>query len=374
MIGVQLEPVDTWFFRDGTPFSAGSTPQAGVASIFPPSPTTTVGALRAAIALSNGWTGRDRWCERISAVLGNGPDDLGALAVDGPFLLRDGDPLFPVPRLVLGTNQTDGWTPEILLSPGAGSECDLGRAVRLPDVPSTTNDVEKLKSGKGQWLTHAGMVSVLAGEVPAAGEIVSNEALWSEEFRIGLERNDRTRTAEEGMLYSTRHVRLGRGVSVGARVDGVPKEWAMPFGRMVPIGGESRLAECREWDGKFEFSAPAAQAAVSGKMAVIALSPLNIERDVYSGKKPLEALGGACVVSACLDRPQRVGGWDSLARSSLPLRSVLPPGSVLFCEIPERSRDAVKAESGTIRLGARRNWGFGLAAVGSWPKNREMNA
>lgn len=374
MIGIQLEPVDTWFFRDGTPFSAGSAPQAGVASIFPPSPTTTVGALRAAIALCNGWSGRDRWCERISAVLGNGPDDLGALAVDGPFLLRDGTPLFPVPRHALGTNQTGGWTPEMLLIPGAESECDLGGAVRLPDVPSTANDVEKLKSGEGQWLTHAGMESVLAGEVPEAGEVVSSNVLWSDEFRIGLERNDRTRTAEEGMLYSTRHVRLERGVSLGARVDGVPKEWAMPFGRMVPVGGESRLAECREWDGKFAFSAPAEQAEASGKVAVIALSPLDIERDVYCGKKPLDELGGACVVSACLDRPQRVGGWDSLARSSLPLRSVLPPGSVLFCELPERGRDAVEAEFGTIRLGARKNWGFGLAAVGSWPKNREMNA
>ena len=30
------------------------------------------------------------------------------------------------------------------------------------------------------------------------------------------------------------------------------------------------------------------------------------------------------------------GGWDSLARRPLPVRSVLPPGSVLLCEILDR--------------------------------------
>ena len=377
MIDVRLEPVDTWFFRDGTPFSAESSPQEAVGSIFPPHPTTTVGALRAAIALCNGWNGRGRWSDQISAVLGDGhgPNDLGALAVDGPFLLQDGDPLFPVPRHVFGSIREGKWIPSALARPGdKRTECDLGDDVLLPEFPQTNGSAAELKNGERQWLTRAGMESVLAGEAPKAEETVASEALWSEEYRIGLERNDRTRTAEEGMLYSTRHVRLERGVSIGMRVTGVPEGWTMPFGGMVPVGGESRLAECLEWDVNFEFAAPAEQLAASGKVAVIALSPLDIERDVYCGKKPLEALGGARVVSACLDRPQRIGGWDSLTRSSLSLRSVLPPGSALFCEIPERGRDEVKAEFGTIRLGARRNWGFGLVAVGCWPKNREMNA
>ena len=378
MIGVRLEPVDTWFFRDGTPFSAGSSPQETVGSIFPPHPMTTVGALRAAIARCNGWNGRGRWSDQISTVLGDGygSDDLGALVVDGPFLLRGSDPLFPVPRHLLGLNPSGKWIPDALARPGDNSTtCDLGNDVLLPEFPQTGGSAAKLKNGERQWLTRAGMASVLAGEVPKSEEIVANDELWSEEFRIGLKRDSNTRTAEEGMLYSTRHVRLKRGVSLGMRVDGIPlKGWTVPFGRMLPFGGENRLAECIEWDGEFEFSAPSEQAMASGKVTVIALSPLDIERDIYCGKKPLEELDGAEVVSACLDRPQRVGGWDSLKRSSLPLRSLLPPGSVLFCDGPKRGQDAGKAQFEIIRLGARQNWGFGLAAVGSWPKNWEMNA
>ena len=36
MIGVRLQPVDTWFFRDGTSFAMDSTPQENVGSLFPP--------------------------------------------------------------------------------------------------------------------------------------------------------------------------------------------------------------------------------------------------------------------------------------------------------------------------------------------------
>lgn len=378
MIGVRLEPVDTWFFRDGTPFSAGSSPQEAVGSIFPPHPTTIVGALRAAIAQCNGWNGSDRWSDRISAVLGDGhgPDDLGALAVDGPFLLLDGVPLFPVPRHLLGLNRAGKWIPSGLARPGDNKiACDLCDEVMLPEFPQTGDSAAELKNGERQWLTRAGMESVLAGVVPNAEEIVTSDDLWREEYRVGLKRNYNKRTAEEGMLYSTRHVRLMRGVSLGMRVDGIPSEgWTMPFGRMVPVGGENRIAECREWDGKFEFSAPSEMAVASGKVSIIALSPLDIEKDVYCGKRPLEALDGAEVVSACLDRPQRVGGWDSLSLSSLPLRSVLPPGSVLFCDGPAREQNTDKTKFETVRLGARRNWGYGLAAVGSWPKYREMNA
>ena len=374
MIGVRLEPVDTWFFRDGTPFTAGSTPQDSVGSLFPPHPTTTAGALRAVLALCNGWSGHERWPERLDEVLGDGPDDLGALAVDGPFLLRNCEPLFPAPRHLLGSNEAGQWTPRLLLSPGPKAVCDLGDAVRLPEAPQTGGEVEKLKIGEGLWLTRPGMEAVLRGMLPDTDAILSREDLWGEEFRVGLQRDGDTRTAMEGMLYSTFHVRLRRGISLGLRVAGVPDGWARPFGRMVPLGGENRLAECRKWDGEVTFDAPIETIVDSGRATVVALSPLDIELDVYCGRQPLANLGGARVVSACLGRPQRIGGWDSLARAPLPLRCALPPGSVLFCEMPEpeRCRDIVGVNAGLIRLGAKQAWGFGLATLGSWPLEREM--
>ena len=376
MIGVQFHPVDTWFFRDGTPFTADSAPQENVDSLFPPHPPTVVGALRAALAHSNGWSGAAPWPPRIREVLGDGPD-LGALRFCGPFLLRNEAPLFPAPRHVLGTSGSsgsDGWTPVCFLRPGHPVACDLGDDVRLPEAAAAQQDAGRLEVGGGQWLTRDGMNTALHGECPSRSAVVSSARLWSAEPRIGLARDNATRTAKDGMLYSTRHVRPRHGVSLGMRIAGLPADWKHPFGRLSPFGGESRLAECREWKTDMALDAPLDRIIGAREVVLVALSPLDIEAGIHVGKA-FDELGGACVVSACLDRPQRIGGWDSLARRPLPLRSVIPPGSALFCEIPDPGRfaDAVTAGGGLARIGSRQEWGFGLVTLGVWPESQEEN-
>lgn len=379
MTGIRLDPLDTLFFRDGTPFSAGRAPQDGVGSLFPPYPGSVAGALRAALALCNGWSGRGPWPQEIKDVLGDGPDDPGVLSIDGPFVLRDDQPLFPVPRHLLGAITPGGWTPRVLLRPGPKVVCDLGD-VRLPVAPRTCDEIETLKTGDHSWLTRTGMEAVLRGERPSAEtDLVPRSELWNEEPRIGLERDKATRTAQERMLYSTRHVRLMRGVSLGAKISGVPEDWTLPFGRLVPFGGESRLAECRKWHVDSRLDAPLTELEAGRRVVVVALSPLDLEEDIHLGRQPLAALGGARVVSACLSRPQRIGGWDSLARKPLPLRSVLPPGSVLFCEDAEPGGfqdaiDSIEANDGLWRVGARQQLGFGLVALGIWPDVSEVTS
>lgn len=372
MIGVQLRPVDTCFFRDGTPFAADSAPQEGIGNLFPPHPATVTGALRVALANSNGWNGRGRWPQTVCNVLGNGPDDLGSLALDGPFLLRCGQPLFRAPRHLLGALTDGGWTPRLFLRPGPPVACDLGEMVRLPEAAHTdaeATDRADLKTGNDEWLTPNGMNAVLRGELPGRGDVVSSRSLWSEEPRIGLEIDRRTRAAKEGMLYSTRHSRPERGVSLGARVAGVPDDWSLPFGSMIPFGGEGRLAECVEWKSGVLLKPPSSIDGVRC-IAVVALTPLDLQPEVCDGRSMLELadLGGVRVVSACLDRPQPIGGWDSLTRRPRPLRGVLPPGSVLFCEAPDpvRLNDTFVTRDGTTHVGTRRQWGFGLVAIGHW--------
>ena len=378
MMGIGLHPVDTWFFRDGTPFTAESAPQENVASLFPPHPPTMVGALRAALAYANNWNGAVPWSSPIRDVLGDGPD-LGALRFCGPFVLRNERPLFPVPRHVLGTkNAREGWVPADFLRPGPPVTCDLGNDVRLPEAAAPRWDSGRLDAGIGQWLTPGGMNAVLRGKCPSTSEVVSSKYLWTTEPRIGLARHGATRTALEGMLYSTWHVRPHRGVSLGMRIAGLPADWKPPFGRLSPFGGEGRLAECREWKADIELHARLGWHALldrivdTREVVLVALSPLDIDEELRPGKA-FDEIGGARVVSACLDRPQRIGGWDSRVRRPLPLRSVLPPGSTLFCELtdPERFAGAVTADAGLARIGSRQEWGFGLVALGTWPDSLE---
>lgn len=242
IVAVRLEPVDTLFLRDGTPFAAESAPQEDVGSLFPPYPPTMVGALRAALARCNGWNNGKRWPKRLNAVLGDGPHDLGALKFDGPIVLQDGEPLFPVPRHVLGEAHNGEWSPKACLRPGSDVICDLGAPVRLPELPRDSGGV-KPKPGSDRWLTKTGLEAVLRGELPGDDEIVPSRELWRQEQRVGLEIDWNTRTAREGRLYSTRHVRMTRGVSLGMRIDGVPENgWTLPHGRLGPLGAKAALS------------------------------------------------------------------------------------------------------------------------------------
>ena len=364
MTGVQLCPVDTWFFRDGSPFTMDAAAQEDVESLFPPHPPTVVGALRSALARNNGWDGTEPWSQKIRDALGDGPDDLGKVRVDGPFLLRCGQPLFRMPRHLLGVTEHGKWCPKALLRPGQPVECDLGE-VRLPELGSATQDAEMLKPGDGEWITAAGLNAALRGELPCQDDVVPSRCLWSSESRIGLKRETEKRTASEGMLYSTVHVRLEAGVSLGARVSGLPESWAWPFGEMTPLGGESRLAELRPWDAAVGIESQSGAIQESGRAAIIALSPVDVE---VGPNDEIPGLG-VRVVSACMGRPQRIGGWDSLKRRPLPIRSTLPAGSVLFCKVSEPNllAQAASTESGLARIGKRTEWGFGLAALGVWP-------
>ena len=215
MIGVRLDPVDTWFFRDSTPFAAGASPQEGVPSLFPPHPPTVAGALRAALARENGWNGVRSWQDaKIIDALGDGPDDLGKVSFDGPFLLRGGKPMFRAPRhllgRLLGSTEGDKWNPTVFLRPGDPVECDLGE-VRLPQTASRVDEPETLKPGDDIWLTEQGMTAALGARLPNAEDIENAAAFWESEYRIGLARDNDARTGGRGLAVQRSPLAAAKG-------------------------------------------------------------------------------------------------------------------------------------------------------------------
>lgn len=382
VVGVQLSPVDTLFFRDSRSYTASLTSPEHVGGQFPPHPTTVVGALRAWLARGNGWPGRGRWELALSSVLGDGygPDSLGRLRFDGPYVLRGGEPVYPVPAHVVGTGEGADWRPVGQLRPGPPVRCDLGEAVRLPITPPHD---EKLSPGKGWWVTRSGMAAILRGEVPEAPEdddpgrrgapprsddMVRDSALWSAEERVGIQRDDDTRTVQERMLYTSRHVRPAKDVTIGVRVSGVPEDWWERCARVVPLGGEARWAERRPWDGDARLEPPLSD--IRERVIVVALTPIRATEEFFRPGGRIPELGDATIVSACLPRVERVGGWASVGRQPGPVSmcSVLPAGSVLFCEVgdPDRLRAAVERADGPPRVGGWQKWGFGAVALGVW--------
>lgn len=377
---VLLTPIDAWFFRDGRPYNQGESGQTDVRSLFPPFAPMVVGTLRAALALGQGWSGRESWAAELHPVLGNGFDDLGKLQFHGPFLVRNGEWLFPVPLHLLGRVADHAplaqpfWLPSAFLAPnliGPVFESDLG-PVPFPVPIKSKGQHEQLKEPTGLWITAEGYSSILRGEMPNAETVVSSSALWKSEQRVGLARNHDRRAAEEGALYSPEYVRLLRGVELATVVEGVPEDWTFPD--LIALGGESRMAQCESRADELRLpQLPIDMIRESNRFTVSLLSPLCLPRDSSGRLAPpmpgqtFPGLTGSTVVSACVGRPVHIGGWNSLKCEPLPLIPYLPPGSTWFCEADPAALDSVLTSHGR-HFGERTPYGFGQIALGAWPQ------
>lgn len=359
-----FEPQDTLFFRDGRPFNQGEG-NAGVESLFPPSPLTMVGAARVAWARALGWSGKGKWTDGKGNQLdlGGDADELVGLSFSGPLLELDGEPVFPAPASLIGIDDGKGCPCDIVsLRPGPPMHCDLGNPVRLP-VPSVNDKILGRKLLEGWYLFESGLEKVLQGELPDRTDWINQSSLWVNEPKVGNQISGKTGTTEQGMLYSTQHVRLQDGVKLVMGIEADLKDF--PDQAQVPLGGEARSGWLsRKPDG---LNLPSPQLATDEetlRYAVHVLTPLNPEEPPEPGQENFEGMPGV-VVSACLPRAQGWGGWNSIKHEPQPLTPHLPPGSVIFMQAKASQRQAILDNHGN-NIGKRKSWGYGLIAIGQW--------
>lgn len=396
----QFAPLDTLFFRDGRPFNAGET--VWLNSQFPPSGRTLQGAIRSAIVEHSGmdWISYRAACKPENAAgdplvraIGTA-QDLGEMRLSGPFLLRDREWLLPVPLDLFVAQQVYG-----LLAPSATPvECDLG-AVRLPQA-----SVKGLKTQEGKYVTVAVMAELLAGQTanfpskPSASlwklfadnpdDPEEKDALADLEPKVGLGRDNVLRLHKEGMLYSIATVRLREGVTLAMVVAGIDEK-LHPSGPFIQrLGGEGKLA-------KVSISDPPAWPRMptlipkAGKLRfkLVLTTPTYFKEcwrpdgfalrenvgwqgswpAITTNQETIE-LANVTLVSACIGKTVRIGGWDLASNAPRPLEGFVPAGSVYFCEIDAGQMDNVAALHGG-HIGLHREYGFGHVLVGTWEES-----
>lgn len=354
----ELIPLDTLFLGDGSPFNAGETGQMEVRGIFPPNPSTAVGALRAAFARQLGWDGKN-WTEYIIARLGEGLK-LGPLRFSGPYLTKNGIPLFPAPLHLLRSREYLTW-----LKPGGELRTDIG-SVRLPHVEEKLDaggkEIEGLKPLVNAYLTLGAMQDTLNGELPDPAGVIPTDQLWTSEARTGIQRDAETRTTKEDALYQIVHVRPCRGVALVMGVEG----YKGPVPNLATLGGESRMVHLSVHEG---FSLPQSPELVPEddalRYTVTLLTPARLEETGW--REPdgrLADLPGK-VISACVGKPIMIGGWDSVKREPLPLSPHLPAGSTWFLEAEESEKEEILENHGK-HIGEDGEWGYGQVLIGAW--------
>ena len=378
-----VHPVDTLFFRDGRPFEQEDEGMADVRSLFPPWPSVVAGAFRAALARAMGWNGRGSWADdpSMKQVLGDGPDDMGELRFGPPALLcrgRDGvfRRLYAVPRHVL---LEDG--APFLLDPADAEplRTDLGD-VALPKAREGVKEVEESRLGP------SGLTRVLAGEAPAGDQLIEENKLFAHEYRVGLQRDPRTRTAVPGMLYAASHIRLGAATGpadrktgkvarmhrtlLGLEVESVPAE--MQPESHGPLGGFQRPAAFEPCENDWQEAKEPPEPPDDGRYIVYIASPARFaDLDWNRPGGSIPGLPGT-IRFACTGRPVMIGGWDGRPkphRGPRALEPYVPTGSVFFLEGADGDELAVRwKDRGQRALGERTNLGFGRFLLGYWPR------
>ncbi|MDL2330007.1 hypothetical protein LJC71_09775 [Desulfosarcina sp. OttesenSCG-928-A07] len=378
----KFEALDRLFFRDSHPMNAGES--VWLESIFPPTGRTLQGAIRTAILDSLGIpypvfnNPDDASCNDLRNNIGNA-NSLGRISLTGPILHLHGQALSPLPRHLV--RNSEGYF--TLLRPAESScETDFGH-IRLPAIPEGQRGFRPVD---GHYLDQEGMRLVLEGKTdkiedhlfPLFSETKNQKTLIFREEKVGLARNNRTRQAEDGKLFAMAAIRPREGLEIAIEVNGLDEQYA-PSGVFAQrLGGEGRLAKVSMAEN---WSFP--DACISEKNGRIRFSLVFLTPALMPGKGwlPDESFGkenlagegwsgeaaGCCfkIISACLGKAFRQGGWDHVKRTPRPLQSFVPAGSVYFCEADASQNDAIQQLHGK-KLGCDTEYGYGLIFVGRW--------
>lgn len=367
----EFKPVDTFFFRDGTPHNAGEGGGLGVASIFPPYIFTLQGAVRAGLAMGQGWTPNED--KSFPKELGD-HDKLGNISFEGPYIKYGNDYLFEVPLTLLHKDLEEFAT--VVPKKDKYYETDMGK-VRLPVL---TKSIKGAKTMEDYLFKSSVLERFLEGDklVLNKEDFFDKSMLWKEENRTGIEIEKSTRSTKQGMLYFTSHIRPKQNVSIVIKVKGIPKNWHKKAPSILNLGGESRMAQIKIGKDKSILPQMPKIRSKSGKIwfTVTLVTPgccLPIDdiKDIYKNtqdliKKGYSFIPGNCV-SACIGKLRQVGGFNIKKKEPRPLIPIIPPGSTWFYEGDVEDIDILENIHGKTS----NSFGFNQIIIGNWGYSNE---
>ena len=391
----RIRAFDTLFFKESRPFEAIGGSE--LTSLFPPPPRTILGAVRTAIGDAKGvnWTafknGSDE-AKEVREIIGYG-DDLGSLSLDGVWLsiaksesLKDEpmfERLFPAPLMVLKKMLVDGDEEFERLQIGEAVQTHMGMA-HLPELPKGKVGFKPLESC---WLTLSGLASVLAGNTPDKQDVWGEGDLFSKESRLGITRNNQTRTVEEKMLYQSRHIRPQANLAIDFDISGVPDDLINE--RVLRLGAEGRLAGMMLVDQAKQETFPSAPKVTNDTCGIVLtlLSPayfgdqkwkpseFTLEKGQSSETKvPVKwhgELSGMKLTlhAAVIGKAQREGGWNVAEHKPRGVQSLIPAGSCFYCTVNDGDIQAtIDALHGQF-IGQQTELGRGRVVCALWKES-----
>lgn len=397
-----IEPTEPLLFRTGRPFSAGENNFAE--SIFPPTPETLQGAVRAAIAVHWGQEQEPPMSnlsyifeeEELYKLIGrriSERDTYGQFRITGLALGRRHpdthkiERLFPAPAHIIRAtlkDQSNRTFQQLVLLQPEEREPDTtnmpsGKALLFPNLHGykTVGKAEPLTD----WLTPLGLRAVLQGDLPLEDDkyMLKSDAIYIYEPRLGIGMHNERKTTKEGYLYQIQMIRMQPGC--GFVIDIALGEEQYSNTEMSPaheqqrdaalglaflktgwltLGGEQRAAH-------FTVLTPQQSVEEDGITYTKPGNLLYFATPSYfkQGWLPKDsALFSSRLTTAAINRYQPIGGWyltpHNAGGGGKIMRRCIPAGSVYFFD-EEFTVNRPLTEYG---------WqiGYGIVYTGEWKR------
>lgn len=373
-----IEPTEALLFRTGRPFDAGQDTFAE--SLFPPTPETLQGAVRATIA--SYWDSSKNIAQafndpKLTSRIGD-RNSYGHFRITGLSLgyyqksqKNNIVRLFPPPAHLM----SDGTRTYRLLPHPLGktvvANFPAGIDYYLDPEKRPTDELKPLSG----WITETDLYRALDGEDIATIETIKKEEIYQEEPRLGIGIQRGTKATEEGYLYQTVMISMNYNAEhdyiYGFVVDiqltppspgdaplsdaQIQQELHLPDTGWMTIGGEQRTAHFRILPTPLKFTTSRPQKRT--------LLYLATPATFGTGWKPSSRFTPLDTpITAAINRYESIGGWKlnpgDAKGTNKDMQRCVSAGSVYFFDKQVTSPQALTDNGSEI--------GYGITYEGVW--------
>ena len=361
-----LKPNDTFFFRDGRPFTRGE--QSEGYSIETPFPSTVMGALRTAYIAFCGDMAQFA-SKQMKSVIGTKRSLSGAsIQVKGVFLGRNGGSLYyPTPRDLVSEKKSGSATLYPLSMESQSSTFSSNSKSELSNL-LTWNDPTMQVEHAGGYISCDSLRKYLLGKT--SGLTSENSGFIIDEPKVGITRSHKTLTVDEGMLYRINMKRFSdSGLGFVVDVNGIDP---LPKSALIKLGGEGKGFTYRDTSQKSDPLLPSDRVRILNMVAESEKFKLYLATPAIfnEGWLPKDLHKGIELITAAIGNYVTVGGWEVANGSPKKAYRAVPAGSVYYFRlINDTKAETVLDCLHYKNIGDQRTQeGFGLAYVGAVPK------
>ena len=371
-----LKPNDTFFFRDGKPFTRGE--QSEGYSIETPFPSTVMGALRTAyIAFCGDMTqfANNNANNDMKAIIGTKQSLKGAsIHVKGVFLGRSGGSLYyPTPRDLVSEKKSQ----DTKLYPLSieSQNATFSSSSELSTLLEWNNPKVQVEHAGG-YISCDNLRQYLLGKTQYLTSEKSD--FITDEPKVGITRDYQTLTAAEGMLYRINMKRFTNSkLGFVVDVDGINK---LPKSGVIKLGGEgkgftySQTAQRSDPLSDHDLKTLRDRVRACRKFKIYLATPAIFDNgwcpNFDNGWCPKQLHQDVELITAAVGNYVTVGGWDVAHDRPKETYRAVPAGSVYYFRLNDGADvDAIIDNLHYNNIGdQRRQEGFGLAYVGAVSK------